>query len=320
MAAKPTGPWQVADTIPEDEINKIPPSSPVYNTTYVEVYESTPEVVYVGYRPGYMWSFPYYGVPVYGTGWYYPPYWGSYYYPRPPTWGLHVGYNPWTGWNVGVSWSNGFFSFGASWGGGWHGPYRPWGCCGGWYGGGYHRPPVVINTGNINIGNNVNIGNRAHIKNNLNKNNIAAGNVNRNLYKRSENRARNASAETVKRNLKTAQMTKGRDNNVFADRNGNVARKMGDQWQVRDKGDWQTDRNTNEIRESLPKKRPETLPNRDTIQRPESINRPQAGNYNRPSTRPTIDRSNLNRDFQARQRGMNRAASRPMPARGGFRR
>ncbi|WP_339616867.1 carbohydrate-binding family V/XII [uncultured Gilvimarinus sp.] len=320
VAAKPTGPWQVADTIPEDEINKIPPSSPVYNTTYVEVYESTPEVVYVGYRPGYMWSFPYYGVPVYGTGWYYPPYWGSYYYPRPPTWGLHVGYNPWTGWNVGVSWSNGFFSFGASWGGGWHGPYRPWGCCGGWYGGGYHRPPVVINTGNINIGNNVNIGNRAHIKNNLNKNNIAAGNVNRNLYKRSENRARNASAETVKRNLKTAQMTKGRDNNVFADRNGNVARKMGDQWQVRDKGDWQTDRNTNEIRESLPKKRPETLPNRDTIQRPESINRPQAGNYNRPSTRPTIDRSNLNRDFQARQRGMNRAASRPMPARGGFRR
>lgn len=321
VAAKPTGPWLVADTIPEDEINKIPPSSPVYNTTYVEVYESTPEVVYVGYRPGYMWSFPYYGVPVYGTGWYYPPYWGHYYYPRPPTWGLHVGYNPWTGWNVGVSWSNGFFSFGASWGGGWHGPYRPWGCCGGWYGGGYHRPPVVINTGNINIGNNVNIGNRTHIKNNLNKNTVAAGHLNRNLYQRPENRVRNASAETVKRNLKTAQLTKGRDNNVFVDKSGNVARKVGDQWQVRDKGNWQPDRSANEIRESLPQTRPQNI-NRDTIQRQEPINRPQQlpGNYHRPSTRPSIDRSNLNRDFQARQRGMNRAAARPMPARGGFRR
>src|SRR5690606_29441282 len=63
-----TGPWMVADDIPDEQIQKIPPSSPVYNTTYVQVYESTPEVVYVGYRPGYMWSFPYYGAPVYGSG------------------------------------------------------------------------------------------------------------------------------------------------------------------------------------------------------------------------------------------------------------
>ncbi len=51
-----------------DEIQKIPPSEPVYNTKYVYVYESTPEVVYVGYTPGYMWSYPWYGVPIYGTG------------------------------------------------------------------------------------------------------------------------------------------------------------------------------------------------------------------------------------------------------------
>jgi hypothetical protein len=65
-----TGPWVVADTIPSDEIAKIPPSSPVYNTTYVTVYDSTSDVVYVGYTPGYMWSYPYYGVPIYGTGYY----------------------------------------------------------------------------------------------------------------------------------------------------------------------------------------------------------------------------------------------------------
>jgi hypothetical protein len=104
-----TGPWIVADEIPQDEIQKIPPSSPVYNTTNVHIYESTPDIDYVGYKPGYLWSFPYYGVPVYGTGWYYPPYYGRYY---------------------------------------------PGHCGGGWYGGGY-RGPVIINTGDINIGNSV---------------------------------------------------------------------------------------------------------------------------------------------------------------------
>ena len=109
VANTANGPWAVADEIPSDEIAKIPPSAPVYNTTYVHVYHSTPDVVYVGYTPGYLWAFSYHGVPVYGSGWYYPPYPGPVYYPRPPTWGMHVGYNPWTGWNFGVTWSNGFF-------------------------------------------------------------------------------------------------------------------------------------------------------------------------------------------------------------------
>ncbi len=78
-----------------DEIKKIPPSEPVYNVTNVEVYESTPEVVYVGYTPGYIWSYPWYGVPIYGTGWYYPPYVTPYaYYPRPVTYGMHVELQP----------------------------------------------------------------------------------------------------------------------------------------------------------------------------------------------------------------------------------
>lgn len=81
-ATDATGPWQVADTVPTDKLAQIPPSSPVYNTTYVTIYDSTPDVVYVGYTPGYLWSYPYYGVPVYGTGWYYPPYWGGGYYLR----------------------------------------------------------------------------------------------------------------------------------------------------------------------------------------------------------------------------------------------
>ena len=39
-APSPTGPWKVATSVPK-EIYSIPPSSPVYNTTYVQVYDST---------------------------------------------------------------------------------------------------------------------------------------------------------------------------------------------------------------------------------------------------------------------------------------
>jgi hypothetical protein len=48
VSDSPKGPWQVSDTRPE-EVDTIPPSSPAYNNKYVYVYDSTPEVVYVGY-------------------------------------------------------------------------------------------------------------------------------------------------------------------------------------------------------------------------------------------------------------------------------
>lgn len=236
-AASATGPWSVADTIPQSEIAKIPPSSPVYNTTYVHVYEATPEVVYVGYTPGYLWSFPYYGVPVYGTGWYYPPYWGSVYYPRPPTWGLHVGYNPWTGWSFGMSWSNGFFSFGMSWSGGWGNAHPPWRCCSGWYGGGYRRP-VVINTGDVRIGNSISFGNRITVGNRINRNDIRLDRSTSNLYRRPVNRSRLASPAMATSHLERARPAAGIANDVFADRHGNVARKVDRGWETRRSGGW----------------------------------------------------------------------------------
>src|SRR5262249_28049957 len=52
VADRAQGPWVVADSVPMDEIQKIPPTEPVYNTKYVYIYDSTPEVVYVGYTPG----------------------------------------------------------------------------------------------------------------------------------------------------------------------------------------------------------------------------------------------------------------------------
>ena len=54
----PVGPWRVADSIPDDDIQRIPPESPVYNTRFATVYDSTPDVVYVAYTPAYLGSYP----------------------------------------------------------------------------------------------------------------------------------------------------------------------------------------------------------------------------------------------------------------------
>ena len=88
-AASPNGPWRVATEVPDD-LQSVPPSSPVYNTKYVEVYESTPAVVYMGYYPGYYGSYVWGPTIVWGTGWGYRPWWGHYYYPRYSTWGFHM--------------------------------------------------------------------------------------------------------------------------------------------------------------------------------------------------------------------------------------
>jgi hypothetical protein len=141
LSDKATGPWQVADAVPA-EVQKIPPDSPAYNVKYVYVYDSTPDVVYVGYTPAYLGCYPYYGTVVWGTGYPYTPWIGSVYYPSPWSYGFHAHYNPWSGWSfgfsVGYSWGWGSISIGwSNWGwGGYHPPY--------WGPGGYYpvyRPP-----------------------------------------------------------------------------------------------------------------------------------------------------------------------------------
>ena len=97
VAASPTGPWTLADTVPP-AIYTIPPSSPAYPVTYVKVYSATPEVVTYGYDAGYMMGFISAGVVVYGTGYYYPPAVVPgpvpIYYPYPRTYAGGVYYNP----------------------------------------------------------------------------------------------------------------------------------------------------------------------------------------------------------------------------------
>lgn len=135
MSDKASGPWEVCIVRP-DEVDNIPPESPVYNVKYAYIYNHTPSEVYVGYTPGYTHCYSYGGVVVYGTGYYYRPWYHRHYYPRPLTYGYGVHYNPYSGWG---------FSFGISYGWvGWrYHPHRHryWGPRG-YYPGyrhGYHR-------------------------------------------------------------------------------------------------------------------------------------------------------------------------------------
>ncbi len=204
-ASSATGPWKVATEVP-DEVQQIPPSSPMYNVKNVYVYDVTPTVVYVGYTPGYTHSYVYGGTVVYGTGWYYPPYWGpTYYYPHHATWGFHVRYNPWYGWGVGASYNTGRFTFSigfGGWGGyrgGYWGPvgYRPY--ARGYYRGYYRGARAGYRAG------------------------YRTANRHQNIYNRPSNRP---STQPVNRGANsTRPTTSSRPNNVAADRSGNVAQR-----------------------------------------------------------------------------------------------
>ena len=128
VGGSPAGPWAVATSVPT-VIYTIPTASPIHYVTYVRIYRYTPTVVYVGYTPGYMGTcYSPWGTVVYGTGWYYRPWVGSVWlgYPWTYGFGVHLGWNTWSGWNFGFGW------------GGYRPPWRPW-----WgpYGYGWGRPP-----------------------------------------------------------------------------------------------------------------------------------------------------------------------------------
>jgi len=277
VAPSPKGPWTVSDKRPPS-IDQVPPSSPVYNTKYVYVYQSTPTVVYVGYLPGYVGVYPYYGTVVYGTGYYYPPYIGpTVCYPYPATFGVHVSYNPWTGWGVGVSYGTPFFSVGIHFGGygRYYGPvgyrypprppygyrppppgYRP-----PYYGGGYpgyrppppgYRPPA----GGYPPGNRPPAGGAPRptpypgaggqprpstpTAGTLPARDASAGArpSTGNIYDRPGNADRNA--PTAQPADRRAPAPSAQPNNVYGDRNGNVYRQnQGGGWDRNTDGGWQ---------------------------------------------------------------------------------
>ncbi|HEX5885121.1 MAG TPA: hypothetical protein VFY67_11335, partial [Pyrinomonadaceae bacterium] len=103
-ANTPKGPWTIASAVPQ-EIYNIPPSSPAHSVTYVTLEQDEDDddewVTFAAYA-GYTGLMVGWGCAVWGTGWYYPPYYwyGGYYpiyYPYWRTYGYGAWYNPYTG-------------------------------------------------------------------------------------------------------------------------------------------------------------------------------------------------------------------------------
>ena len=337
----PTGPWIVSVVVP-DQVQEIPPESPVYNVKYVYIYDSTPEVVYVGYTPGYTHSYVYGGCVYYGTGYYYRPWYGVHYYPRPVTYGYNVHWNPYTGWG---------FSFGMSYGWmtwGWGAPhYGYWGPCG--YRHGYHYGyrygysngyragyRAGYYAGSRNAYNRPTpYSNRARTTNNV-YNNRAQGvrKSGGNTYN-PRTGDRMASAD---RSTRPSAQPANRPNDIYTDRDGNVYRKNGNDWNRVDNsrpsaGQQPSTRearpstgqqpSTRETRPSAGQQpstgqaRPSTGQQPSTGQaRPSTGQQPSTGQARpstgqQPSARPSQTNpssgSNLNRDYNSRSQGAQRS-------------
>lgn len=269
VADSAAGPWQVATAVP-DEIYTIPPESPIYHVTFARIYMVTEDLVYVGYTPGYTHTYVYQNTIVYGTGYWYPGWYGRYYYPRPSTWGFHVRYNPWTGWRFGFSYSNGPFTFyigrGGWYRGGWWGPGRYRGYRRG-YRHGYRR--------GRNAG--YHAGYRAGSRNAAQQN----------LYRNQRNQARTKAMPAAAGKHSMAGASSKRANNVYTDSKGNVHRKTDQGWQERTKDSWKSQ---------------ESRPTQTQQQKPKSTQAQQQ----KPRQQQT---QQLERSSQARKQGNQRTRS-----------
>jgi hypothetical protein len=127
MGKSPEGPWTVASKVP-NEIYEIPISSPAHNVTYVTVVEDDDDDEWATFATAAMYTgvMVAWGCAVWGSGWYYPPYYGGFYggYPRYyghyPTYGYRASYNPWTG-----AYSRGAVAYGPYGGAGVGARYNP---------------------------------------------------------------------------------------------------------------------------------------------------------------------------------------------------
>ena len=284
VSINPFGPWEVSEERP-NQVEKIPPSSPVHNVKYVYIYSSTPEVIYVGYTPGYYHSYIYHGCLFYGTGFYYRPWYGSIYYPRPVTFGYGVHYNPWTGWGFSVGMSYGWFTVSTYRGYGYWGPagYRH-GYRHGYYNGYHHGYRHGYNKGYA-----AGYAHGRHQSTNLYKSR-ATGVRSTGNYKR---------PSTANRNPQIRPST--RPNNIYSDKKGNIHQRD-------NKGNWNQIQNRPSKPHS-PTTRPSTKPSTKPTTRPST----------RPSTKPTPSktRPQLEHSYQGRTRGnqnYNRQQSMPRPS------
>lgn len=304
------GPWVIATSVP-DEIYTIPADSPVYNVTFVRIYSSTDEIVYVGYTPGYTNTYVYNTTIVYGSGYYWPGWYGSHYYPRYSTWGFHVRWNPWTGWRFGLSYSYGPFSFHFG-RGGW---YR-----GGWWGPGRYRGYRRGYRHGYRSGRSA--GYRAGYR--AGKRNSSR----QNMYKSQRNQSRAASASTMTRNkARSGGMSSraqaggvvgagGRANNVYADKNGNVHRQTDQGWQQRSGDSWKSSQGREQAAQQKAQQSGKQPSQQAAQQRSQASSQQRSQQYQ--TSRGGS--SDLNRSASSRQRSTQKSSSYRRSSGGGARR
>jgi hypothetical protein len=315
------GPWSVATVRPAD-VENIPMQSAAYGAKFVHIYQVTPEYTIQGYTAGYLGSYIQ-GDPVivFGTGFHYNPWYGSLYYPRPVTWGFGFSYNPWYGWSMNFGFMHiGFGGPVYGFGGGWYGPpmyrppyYRPPYGGGGYYGHGggnhYGNNNININTGgnniNINSNNNNNLyKNKKGVTTKTNTRDAAISDRTKNNNTKPGGANNNSRPGVGSGNKPTAKPVQ-KDNNVFADRDGNVYNRDKDgNINQRDNksNDWKPTGN-----KELPPSRP-TAPTTKPAQKPttQPAQRPTTQPAQRPATKPAPAGS-INRDMQMRDRSSDRS-------------
>jgi hypothetical protein len=294
MGTSPTGPWSVCTKVP-GEIYEIPISSPVHNVTYVTVEDDDDEWATFATAAMYTGVMIAWGCAVWGTGYYYPPYYGGFYGGYPmyrgyyPTYGYGAYYNPWNG-----AYGRGAAAYGPYGGAGVGARYNPstgtysrGAAAYGPYGSraaGQAYNPRTGTYGQTRQGSNV-------------YGSWGSTQVQRGDQWASTNRVTNRATGTTTRTTRTdsgagavtrrgpsgsggVARTAGGD--VYAGRDGNVYRSQGGSWQKYDNGNWgNVDRPT-----------------------PQSRDRSSAGSS--PSSFSSGTRDQLNRDRSARSEGSQR--------------
>ena len=173
-----------------------------------------------------------------------------------------------------------------------------------------------------------NINNRVSVGNSYNSNRLRTTNVRNasrdNIYNRPENRARNADRAQAAGQLKNTRPAAGKANNVFADKDGNIARKTQQGWESRGQKGWEKPE-AEGIRDkvdSIDKRpagsgsgsrgKPEAAGVAQKIDS-KDIKKPSGagGSVNAGQARQRVDSADLNRSAAARDRGAKRTASRP---------
>jgi hypothetical protein len=324
MSRNAAGPWEVCESVPK-EIYSIPASSPVHNVTYVTVVEDDDDDEWVTFAAvaAYTGVMIAWGCAVWGSGWYYPPYWGMggmypWYYPHYPSYGYGAWYNPWSG-----AYGRSAVAYGPYGGAGVSARYNPrtgtysrgaaaWGP-GGARGYGQAYNPRTGAYGQTRQGSNV--------YGSWGTTSVQRGDQWAQTSRYTNNRTGNTTRVTQGSGGGTAVTRRGPgadsgavrtgSGDVYAGRDGNVYRRQGDGWQKYDNGGW------NNV------SRPENAPARDGSSAAAAGTRDAAtrdrSGVAGPSASPysggTMDQ--LNRDSKARSEGTQRTRDYGSYQRGG---